>query len=75
MDAVLEVIGVRTREHAEIGAVDSLRQWSAVQRCTPSGPSGASSVTMTDSALGDEIDEEAIEATEYIVVSEDSDHS
>jgi len=74
MDAVLEVIGIRTRQHAEVGAVDSLRQWSAVQRCTSSGPTAASSVTLTDSALGDDVDE-VIEATEYIIVSPVSDHS
>jgi len=75
MDAVLEMIGIRTREHAELGAVDSLRQWSAVQQYKPSATSSvACSSPMTDSALGDEV-EEAIEATEYINVAEDDVHS
>jgi len=84
MDSVLEVVGIRTRHHAEPGAVDSLRQWSAVH-------SAASAVTRTrdyteqgavvtcvsptsDSALGDEV-EEAVEATECSDMSEDQAHS
>ena len=75
MDAVLEVIGVGTREHAEPGSVDSLRQWSAVQRQQPCSEYPATSLStctspLADSALGDEI-EEAVEATEYVDISQE----
>jgi len=74
MDAVLEVVGIQTREHAELGAADSLRQWTAVQRCKPcESPAITCDSPLTDSALGDEV-EEAIEATEYIDASEYSIH-
>ena len=75
MDAVLEVIGIRTKKHAELGSVDSLRQWSAVQRSNVMDTaSQATLVTplspMTDSALGDEVDE-AVEAIDYVETSDD----
>jgi len=70
IDAVLEVIGVRTRERAEPGAVDSLRQWSAVQRCDVS----TSVSPAVDSALGDDVDE-AVEAIEYVDIPPDSSHN
>lgn len=74
MDAVLEVVGVRTREHAELGTVDSLRQWTE-HRCEHSESPAMSAVTsssqLADSAFGDEVDE-AVEAIEYTDVSEDS---
>jgi len=75
MDAMLEVIGIRTREHVEVGAVDSLRQWSAIQRCNVIDTAAQSTLAtpvspMTDSALGDEVDE-AVEAIDYIERSDD----
>jgi len=74
MDAVLEVIGIRTRQHAELGAEDSLQQWSALQRCKPTESPDMSTATLADSAIGDEV-EEGLEATEFIDISEDSVHS
>jgi len=82
MDAVLEVVGLRTRHHAEPGAVDSLRQWSAIHSATSSitrtreytEPGVVVTSPVSDSALGDEV-EEAVEATEYSDVSEDQAHS
>jgi len=75
MDVVLEVVGVRTRDHAELGTMDSLRQWTAVQRSEHSESPAISTVTsssqLADSALGDEVDE-AVEAFEYMDMSEDS---
>ena len=75
MDVVLEVVGVRTRDHAELGTMDSLRQWTAVQRFEHSESPAISTVTsssqLADSALGDEVDE-AVEAFEYMDMSEDS---
>jgi len=76
MDDVLQVIGVKTVEHAEPGAADSLRQWSSVKRSnlTESTTSVTAISPMTDSALGDEV-EEGVEAFECIEISEDSVHS
>jgi len=75
MDTVLEVLGIRTREHAAVGAVDSLQQWAAVQQshltdATVQSASAAIVSPMTDSAFGDEI-EEGVEATDYIETSDD----
>jgi len=65
MDSVLEVIGVRTRQHVELGAEDSLRQWSAIHRSQPTESQATSvSASVADSALGDEL-EEGVEATEF----------
>jgi len=75
MDAVLEVIGIRTRKHAELGAADSLQQWTAFQHCDHIGEAAHSTSAtlvspLTDSAFGDEVDV-AVEAIDYVETSED----
>jgi len=75
MDAVLEVIGIRTRKHVELGAADSLQQWTAFQHCDHVGEAAHSASAtpvspLTDSAFGDEVDV-AVEAIDYVETSED----
>jgi len=78
MDAVLEVLGVRTREHVTPGGMDSLQQWTAVQQSsladTAAAAAQSTSATVvspsTDSALGDDV-EEGIEATDYVESTSD----
>jgi len=78
MDTILEVLGIRTREHVKLGAVDSLQQWSSIHRCNPSPAAESPSATpvspVTDSAFGDEVDE-AVQATDYVETSTDGVHS
>jgi len=78
MNAILEVVGIATWEPAELDEMDLPEQCSAVEQCPPGECATVSNVTcnspMSDSAFGDEV-EEAVEATEFMNLSDYSVHS
>jgi len=75
MDAVLEVLEIRTRKHTEPDDVDLLKQWSVVENSDLTDDAASSVLatqnsSVTDSAVGGEV-EEAVEAADYLFVTLD----
>lgn len=69
MDALLEVLEIRTREHPELGEDDLLKQWSVVEDSDLVDDAAQSTLAtdisqVTNSAISDDVDE-AVEATDY----------